>query len=110
MQWLLRIRFEVGIVGDELEAEGMTAPKADVVHPQSAGVVNRDVVTKHHTSHGMSDHLEICLCFQERVSASACVFNCRQTFFDYVNAMAQESADVVDFLFEFVVAGIRVRT
>jgi len=66
MQWLLQIRFDVvfELVGGESEVEGMTAAKANVFRPLTAGVVNRDVVTKHHTSHGMSDHLEICLCFK----------------------------------------------
>jgi len=112
MQRLLQIRFEVGFAfaGGELEAEGMTAPKANVFRPQTADVVNRDVVTKHNACHRMPDHLEIGLCFKERVPASACVFSCLRVFFDYVNAMTQEPADVVDFLFEFVVAGIRVGT
>jgi hypothetical protein len=110
MRWLLRIRFEAGfqLGGGELEAEGMTAPKANVFRPQTANGVNRDVVTKHHTRYGMSDHFQICLCFKKRVPASACVLGRRRTFFDYVNVVAQESADVVDFLVEFVVAGIRV--
>jgi len=58
---LLQIRFEVGFefARGELEAEGMTAPKANVFRPQIADVVNPDVVTKHNTSEGMSDHLEI---------------------------------------------------
>jgi hypothetical protein len=112
MQWFLQIRFEVGfeLVGGEPEAEGMTAAKANVFRPLTAGVVNRDVVTKYHTSHGMSDHLESCLCFKERVPASACVFSCLRVFFDDVNAMTQEPADVVNFLFESVMAGIRVGT
>lgn len=58
MQWLLQFRFEVGFelgVG-ELEAEGMTAPKANVFGPRVAGVVNRDGVTKQHTGYGMVDH------------------------------------------------------
>ena len=58
----------------------------------------------------MTDHLEICLYFKERVSAAACVFSCLRASLDYVNAMAQQAADVADFLFEFVVAGIRVGT
>ena len=88
----------------------MTAAKANVFRPTIAGVVNRDVVTKHHTSQGMSDHLESCLCFNERVPASACVFCCLRVFFDDVNAMTHEPADVVNFLFEFVKVGIRVGT
>ena len=112
MQWLLQLRFEVGseLVGGEPEAEGMTAAKANVFRPLTAGVVNRDVVTKHHTSHGMSDHLESSLCFNERVAASACVFGCFRVFFDNVNAMTEEPADVVNFLSEFVMAGIWVGT
>jgi len=112
MQSLHQIRFDVGfeLVGGELEAKGMTAPKTNVFRPPAAGAVNRDVMTKHHTSDGMSDHLEICLCFKKRVSASACVFSCCRVFFDYVNSMAQEPADIVDFLFEFIMAGIRVGT
>jgi len=112
MQSLHQIRFDVGfeLVGGELEAKGMTAPKTNVFRPQAAGSVNRDVMTKHHTSDGMSDHLEICLCFKKRVSASACVFSCGRAFFDYVNSMAQEPADIVNFLFELITAGIRVGT
>jgi hypothetical protein len=112
MQCLLQIRFEVRfeLVGVELEAEGMTAAKANVLRPLTAGVVNRDVVTKHHTSHGMSDHLESCLCFKEWVPAATCVFSCLRVFFDDVNAMTQEPTHVVNFLFEFVMAGIRVGT
>ena len=112
MQWLLQTRFEVRfeLVVGEPEAEGMTAAKANVFRPLPAGVVNRDVVTKHHTSHGMSDHLDSCLCFKERVPASACVLSCLRVFFDDVNAMTQEPADVVNFLFETVMAGIRVGT
>ena len=112
MQWLLQIRFHVGfeLIECEPEAEGMTAAKANVFRPLTAGVVDRDVVTKHHTSDGMSDHLESCLCFKEWVPASACVFSSLRVFFDDVNAMTQEPADVVNFLFEFVIAGIRVGT
>jgi hypothetical protein len=112
MQRLLQIRFEVGfeLVGAELEAKRMTASKTNVFHPRTAGVVTRDVVTKHHTLHRMADHLEICLCFKERVPALACVFNCLRACLDYVNPMAQEPADIVDFLFEFVVDGIGVET
>ena len=112
MQWLLQIGFEVGfeLVGGEPEAEGMTAVKANVFRPLTAGVVNSDVVTKHHTSHGMSDHLESCLCSAERVPASACVFSRLRVFFDNVNAMTQEPAEVVNFLFEFVMTGIRIGT
>src|SRR5215467_2625524 len=88
----------------------MTAPKTNVFCPQTARLINRDVVTEHHTSQGMSDHLEICLCFKERVSASAGVFSCLRVFFDYVNAMTHESTDIVDFLFEFAMVGIRVGT
>ena len=106
MQWLLQFRFEVGfeLGGGELEAEGMTAPKANVFGPHVAGVVNRDVVSKQHTAYGMSDHFQICLSFKERVSASACVLSSLRSLFDYVNVMAQEPTDVVNFLFEFVVA------
>ena len=110
MQWLLQIRFVFELVVGESEVEGMTAAKANEFCPTTAGVVNRDVVTKHHTSHGMSDHLESCLCFTERVSASACVFSSFRVFFDDVNAMTQESAEVVNFLSEFVMAGIRIGT
>ena len=97
-------------VRGELEAKRMTAPKTNVFGPQTAGVISRDVMTKHHTAHGMSDHFEIGLCFKKRVSASACVFSCLRIFFDYMNAMAQQSAEIVDFLFELVVAGMRVGT
>ena len=110
MQWLLQIRFVFELGVGESEVEGMTAAKANVFRPTIAGVVNRDVVTKHHTSHGMSDHLESCLCFKERVPAPACVFSSLRVFFDNVNAMTQEPADVVNFLFEFVIGGIRVGT
>ena len=112
MQWLLQIRFEIefDLIGGEPETEGMTAAKANVFRPLTAGVVNRDVVTEHHTSDGMSDHLESCLCFKERVPASACVFSCLRVFFNDVNAMTEEPADVVNFLFEFVMVGIRVGT
>jgi hypothetical protein len=112
MRLLLQIGFEVGfeLVGDEAEAERMTAAKANVFCPITAGVVNGDVMTKHHASHGMSDHHECCLCFKEWVPASTCVFSCLRVFFDDVNAMTQEPADVVNFLFEAVMAGIRVGT
>ena len=110
MQWLLQIRFGFELVVGESEVEGMTAAQANVFRPTTAGVVNRDVVTKHHTSHGMSDDLESCFCFNERVPASACVFSCLRVFFDDVNAMTQEPADVVNFLFEIVKVGIRVGT
>ena len=77
MQWLLQIRFEVGfeIVGGEPEAEGMTAVKANVFRPFTAGVVNRDVVTKQHTSQRMFDYFETCLCLEKRVPTPACVFS-----------------------------------
>jgi hypothetical protein len=44
---LLQIGFEVAFEfgGGELEAEGMTASKANVFRPQIADVVNGDVVT-----------------------------------------------------------------
>jgi len=76
MQWLLQVRFEIGfeLFGGESEAERMTAAQANVFGPLTAGVVNRDVMTKHHAAEGMSDHFECWLCFKERVSASAGVF------------------------------------
>jgi hypothetical protein len=112
MQWSLQIRFEVGFeLGcGESEAEWMTAVKTNVFRPTTAGVVNRYVMTQDHTCHGMSDHLEICLCFKERMPAPAGVFSCLRVFFDDVNAMTQKPAEIVNFLFEFVMAGIRVRT
>ena len=111
-KWLLQIGFEsgFGFVSGELETEGMAAPQANVFGPRVACVVDRDVVTKHHTFQGMPDYLEIRLCFDERVPASACVFGCGRAFFDYVNAMAQESTYVVNFLFEFVVVGMWIGT
>ena len=102
MQWLLQIGFVFELVVDESEVEGMTAAKANVFRPTIAGVVNRDVVTKRYTSHGMSDHFETWFCFNERVPAAACVFSSFRVFLDDVNAMTQEPADVVNFLFEFV--------
>jgi hypothetical protein len=110
MQWLLQIRFGFELVVGEPEIEGMTAVKANVFGPTTAGVVNRNVVTKDHTFHGMSNHLESCLCFNERVPASACVFSCLGVLFDDVNAMTQEPAEVVNFLFKFVEVRIRVGT
>jgi hypothetical protein len=110
MQWLLQIRFGFELVVGEPEIEGMTAVKANVFGPTTTGVVKGNVVTKHHTFHGMSDHLESCLCFNERVPASTCVFSCLRVLFDDVNAMAHEPAEVVNFLFEFVEVGIRVGT
>ena len=86
----------------------MSATQTNVFRPQPADVINRDVVTKHHTAHGMTDHFEICLYFKERVSAPARVFSRVRAFLDYVNTMAQQAADVVDFLLELVVAGMRV--
>jgi hypothetical protein len=108
MQWLLQIRVVFELVVGESEAEGMTAAKANVFRPTTAGVVNRDVVTKHHAFHGMPDHLESCLCFNKRVPAPACVFRYLRVLFDDVNAMTQEPADVVNSLFESVQFGIRV--
>lgn len=112
MQWLLQIGFEIGfeLFGGESETEGMPAAKANVFRPLTAGVVDRDVVTKHHTTDGMPDHFESCLWFKERVPASTCVFSCLRVFFDDVNAMAQEPAEVTNFLLEFVMSGISVGT
>ena len=108
MKWLLQVRFVFELVVGKPEIEGMTAAKANVFGPTTTGVVNRDVVTKQHTSHGMPDYLESWLCFNERVPAPACVFSCLRVFFYDVNVMTQESAEVVNFLFEFVEVGIRV--
>jgi hypothetical protein len=107
MQSLLLIRFQLA-AGGEPEAKGMTATKADVFGPLASSLVNRDEVAKYNAAHRVPDHGERSLCLDERVPTSARVFSCFRSALHNVDAMAEEPAGVINFLLEFVMAGIGV--
>jgi hypothetical protein len=107
MPSLLQIRFQLTASG-EPEAEGVTATNADVFGPLASNLVDGEEVAKHHAGQRVPDHGERSLCLDERVTASARVFSCFRSGLHNVDAMAKESAEVVNFLLEFAMAGIGV--
>jgi hypothetical protein len=107
MRSLLQIRFELTASGVP-EAEGMTATKADVFGPLASNPVDGEEVAKHYAGQWVPDHRERSLWLEKRVTASARVFSCFRSLFHNMDAMAEESASVVNSLLEFVMAGIGV--
>jgi len=95
-------------VGGEPEAEGMTATDADVFGPLASNLVDRKEVAKHYAGRWVPDQGERFLRFDKRVSTSARVLSCFRSRFHNMDAMAKKSAEVVNFLLEFVMAGIGV--
>jgi len=106
MHSCLRI-FEL-TVGGELEAEGMTATDADVFGPLASNLVDRKEVAKRYAGQRVPDQGERFFCLDERVSTSARVLSCFRSRFHNMDAMAKKSAEVVNSLLEFVMAGIGV--
>jgi hypothetical protein len=106
MHSCLRI-FEL-TVGGEPEAEGMTATDADVFGPLASKLVDHEEVAKHYAGQRVPDQGERFLCLDERVSTSARVLSCFRSRFHNMNAMAKKTAGVINFLLEFVTAGIGV--
>jgi hypothetical protein len=106
MHSCLRI-FELTVRG-EPEAEGMTATDADVFGPLASNLVDREEVAKHYAGQRVPDHGEGFFCLDERVSTSARVLSCFRSRFHNMNAMAKKPAGIINFLLEFVMAGIGV--
>ena len=107
MPSLLQIRFQLTARG-EPEAEGMTAAKTNVFGPLSPNLVEGDEVAQYNAAQRVPDHVERSLCLDERVPTPARIFSCFRSRSHNVNAMAKEPADVINFLPEFIMAGIRV--
>src|SRR4030095_3111083 len=104
MQVLLLIRFR--LARGEPEAEGMTAAKTNIFGPLATSLVDSDQVANHHTGQRVPDPGKRSFCLEKRVPAAARILGSSRSRFHNMNAMAKEPAEVVNPLFEFVMAGI----